>query len=66
MMKVKIMTMTMSDLRLTWSAKLFLVDAKSTSAAFFDQGGVENVMAANLLITVEFWCDGIFMRRKRA
>jgi hypothetical protein len=37
-----------------------------TSAAFSDQGGAENVMAANSLITVVFWCDDKFMLGKAA
>jgi hypothetical protein len=37
----------------------------NTSAGFCDQSGVENVMAANLLIATEFWCDGIFLPETR-
>jgi hypothetical protein len=36
------------------------------SAAFSTRCGVETVMADNLLIKVEFLCDRIFMRLKRA
>ena len=38
----------------------------STSAAFRDQGGVDDVMAANSLIKVVVWCDGDSMRWRPA
>lgn len=39
---------------------------RTALAAFSTKRGVETVMATNLLIKVEFWCDRIFMRLKPA